>query len=107
MSDEIRCDYALAWLDGEPRDAWLRHEKEPGFKKTWEALKAFLLNLVEDPVSRVISTSIKYNDARQRSGQSAQAFATYLETLEAELSEYQEDQKAQHFLAKLRSIPCG
>ncbi|ELR03689.1 hypothetical protein GMDG_06329 [Pseudogymnoascus destructans 20631-21] len=90
------------WLEGEPRDAWLRHKKEPNFQKTWKEFKRFLLYLVQDPVNRTISTAIKYEEARQRSGQSAQAFATYLETLEAELPAYSEEHRVQHLLMKLR-----
>ncbi|ELR03320.1 hypothetical protein GMDG_06067 [Pseudogymnoascus destructans 20631-21] len=90
-SDELRCNLAAMWLEGEPRDAWLRHEKEPDFQKTWKGFKKFLLDLVEDPVNRGLSTAIKYEEARQRPGQSAQTFATYLETLEGELKAYSEE----------------
>lgn len=101
-SDELRCNLAATWLEGEPRDAWLRHEKEPGFQRTWKGFKKFLLDLVEDPVNRGISTAIKYEEARQRPGQSAQTFATYLEMLEGELTAYSEEHRVQHFLAKLQ-----
>ncbi|ELR03502.1 hypothetical protein GMDG_01253 [Pseudogymnoascus destructans 20631-21] len=89
-TDEFRCDFAATWLEGEPRDAWLRHEKEPNFQKTWKEFKRFLLDLVQDPVNRTISMVMKYEEARQRSSQLAQAFATYLETLEAEMPAYSE-----------------
>jgi hypothetical protein len=32
-SDELRCDFAATWLAGEPRDAWLRHERELGSRR--------------------------------------------------------------------------
>jgi hypothetical protein len=102
-SDALRCDFAATWLAGEPRDAWLRHEKEPGFRKTWEGFKSFLLDLVQDPVNRTIATAVRYEEARQRVGQTTQAFAAYLETLEADLPAYKEEHQVQHLFAKLRA----
>ncbi|ELR08133.1 hypothetical protein GMDG_02955 [Pseudogymnoascus destructans 20631-21] len=109
-SDHLACRRAL--------NAWLQHEKEPGFHKTWEGFKSFLLDLVQDPVNRTIAMAVKYEEVWQRVGQTTQAFAAYLQTLEADLPAYKEEHQVQHLFAKLRAdvrdkviaypeIPCS
>ena len=49
-----------------------------------------------------ISTAQNYQDAAQSTTQSVQSFTTYLNTLEAELQPYDEVQRQDHLLTRLR-----
>ncbi|KAK1076227.1 hypothetical protein LTR33_009128 [Friedmanniomyces endolithicus] len=68
----------------------------------WDDFKKFVLDSVEDPVNRSLSVTLHYEAARQRDGQTAQAFASELTTLEEQMSAYTEEQRTRHLLAKLR-----
>lgn len=70
---------------------------------TWGHFKAFLLNLIQDPVNRELETAQQYADATQAPSQSVQSFAAYINSLEAQLSIiYNEDQRRIQFFTKLR-----
>ena len=47
-----------------------------------------MLDVVEDPVNRSLSTTVAYESARQGDGQTVQAFATELATLEEQMDAY-------------------
>ena len=102
-TDEAKILYAMQYLVGEPRDAWYRHQEVvPIETLQWEYFTDYLLNLVEDPVNRQLHSAQSYSEAIQRPGQSVQAFAAYLSTLEAQLPPYKEEQLVMHFFTKLR-----
>ena len=63
---------------------------------------AFLLNQIEDPVNRELDINQAYADATQRSGQSVRDFDAYLNSLEAQMLPYSEEQRTSHFFTKLR-----
>lgn len=59
--------------------------------------------LAEDRlISSHFANIVAYETARQEEGQSAQAFATELATLEEQIAAYTPEQRTQHLLAKLR-----
>jgi hypothetical protein len=94
----------MQYLKGEPREAWYRHEStlEPA-ELTWRYYVDFLANQIEDPTNRELNNAQRYTDAAQTPGQSVHAFDAYLSGLEAQLSTYTDEQKAHHFLTRLRS----
>ncbi len=101
--DQDRILYAMQYLSGEPRDAWARKESTIDIGRcSWEYFMEYLLDLVEDPVNRQLSTAQAYMDASQNKTQSVHSFAAYLDTLEAQLPPYTEAQRVNHFLTKLR-----
>lgn len=95
--------YGVMFLAGEPRETW-HHSHCIGDleKHTWENFKQFIYDAVEDPVNRMLSVIVAYNDARQGENQTAQAFAAELATLEEQLTSYTPEQRTRHLLAKLR-----
>ena len=66
----------------------------------------YLLDLVEDPVNRQLSTAQAYMDTSQNKTQSVHSFAAYLDNLKAQLPPYTEAQRVNHFLTKLRPSIC-
>lgn len=102
-TDKERILFARMYLGGTPNTSWTNRVQSLDLNNTsWEFFKNFLHNLVEDPVNRRSNAGQKYHDAAQRPNQSAQEFANYLETLEAELSPYSESHQITHFLVRLR-----
>ena len=53
-------------------------------------------------MNRQLAYSQRWEDARQRDGQSAQTFALYLEEIESFLQPFSEPQRAERLFAKLR-----
>jgi|SRR5579862_9911631 len=66
----------------------------------WEAYKEFLKDLLQDPVMRAYTTSVRYWDARQRPGQTVIQFVTHFDELEGELAPYSDEQRYWHLLSK-------
>jgi hypothetical protein len=54
----------------------------------WDDFKSFVLDAVEDPVNRSLSTTVAYKVTKQGEGQTVQAFATALTTLEEQIDPY-------------------
>ena len=54
-----------------------------------------------DPITRAATFGQRYNDARQRPGQTVAQFVNYLNELEAELEPYTDGQRRQHLGWKL------
>jgi hypothetical protein len=65
-----------------------------------------VLDAVEDPVNRSLSTTVAYKTARQADGQTVQAFAIELATLEEQMDPYTPAQRTRHLLAKLKRELC-
>ena len=68
----------------------------------FESFVEFLQNILLDPANRRRNSAIAYEEAKQRPHQNVRAFVAYLETLEEQLEEYTEEQKANHLLAKVQ-----
>ena len=101
--DKNKVLYAMQYLEGEPRDRWAAYERSTGADtSTWKEFATYLLDLVQDPVNRTLTMAQRYQDASQRTDQSVHAFASYLETLEAELPPYSDEHRRQHLMSKLR-----
>ena len=94
--------WAQQYLTEEPKDAYYREVNSKGLISTWENYKRFFLDLIENPMNHQISTAQNYQDAAQGATQSVQSFTTYLDTLEAELQPYDEVQRQDHLLTRLR-----
>jgi hypothetical protein len=103
-SDERRILFASQYLDGEPRDAWFARESTMNVDTlTWEEFTQFLLNLIEDPVNRLLSDAQTLQDAYQRPNQTARAFDTFLSNIESRFTEqYTEEQRRMNYFTKLR-----
>lgn len=62
--------YGVIFLAGEPRETW--HQNNPVSQAevySWADFNAFVLNVVEDPVNRSLSTTVAYESARQGENQ--------------------------------------
>jgi hypothetical protein len=95
--------YGVMFLAGEPRETWHQnHSVSELDGYLWDDFKSFVLDAVEDPVNRSLSTTVAYEMARQGEGQTAQAFATELATLEEQMDPYTPAQRTRHLLAKLK-----
>jgi hypothetical protein len=95
--------YGVMFLAGEPRETWHQNNSVQQLDSySWEDFKSFVLDAVEDPVNRSLSTTVAYETARQADGQTVQAFATELATLEEQMDPYTPAQRTRHLLAKLK-----
>lgn len=102
-TDTERVLFGMMSLEGEPDEAWHNHTKGVDIGEyTWEEFAQYLLDLVEDPANRLLSAAQLYADAHQMPHQTAQAFAAYLDTIEAQLPPYSEAHRITHLLTKLK-----
>jgi len=95
----------MQYIEGDPRERWMHWwiENVDGRPAvTWEQFCAFLLNLLDDPLTRLLDAYEKYSDAKQRENQTARVFLTYLESLESQMEPYTPLQKLYHYYARLR-----
>jgi len=99
--ESTRVLYASTWLTGDPRDNW--NEAEDTDLYSWREFEAFVRNCVSDPVNRSLDVGKEYEEARQKEGESVQAFALSLSVLERELHDsYTDTQRTRHLFNKLR-----
>lgn len=102
-SDAKKVLYGMQHLHGDARERWKNHEKIVGADcSSWDEFTDFLLDIIQDPVNRGISTMQRYSEAVQKPGQSIHNFVTYLESLEADLPVYTEEHRLNHLFTKLR-----
>jgi hypothetical protein len=102
-SEREKILYGVMFLAGEPRETWHQnHSLQELDSYGWEDFRSFVLDAVEDPVNRSLSTTVAYESARQGEGQTVQAFATELATLEEQMDAYTPTQRTRHLLAKLK-----
>jgi hypothetical protein len=102
-AEQERILYGVMFLAGEPRETWHQNHSVSSLDGyLWDDFKSFVLDAVEDPVNRSLSTTVAYEMARQGEGQTAQAFATELATLEEQMDPYTPPQRTRHLLAKLK-----
>ena len=88
--------WAMQYIEGDPRERWMHWwienaEERPAV--TWEQFCTFLLNLLDDPLARLLDAHEKYSEAKQRESQTARVFLTYLESLENQMEPYTPLQK--------------
>lgn len=101
--DASKVLYAMQYLRAEPRDRWRAQEATFGRDQaTWQEFSDFLLDLIQNPVNRLLTQAQRYSDARQKPNQSVHSYVTYVENLEDELEPYSEDQRRLHLLTTLR-----
>ena len=68
-TDTSKVQYALRFLDAEPKASWRSHIGDtPKESWTWEGFESFLLDRIEDPQNRHLAISKSYADARQKPG---------------------------------------
>ncbi|KAF4546985.1 Hypothetical protein D9617_77g092390 [Elsinoe fawcettii] len=101
-SDREKILYGVMFLAGEPKETWHhRYSVDELDDQTWLQFTQFVLDAVDDPVNRGVRVTLAYEGARQKDGQSIQAFASEMATLEEQLAPYSEEQRVRHLLAKL------
>lgn len=97
---------AALQLTGEPRERWSGAERKKfrhNPRYSFTDFEAFIYACVSDPINRGFVTGAAYEKAAQRKGQTVNAFAIELATMEAQLrAGYTDAQSAQHLLNKLR-----
>lgn len=102
-TDQQKVLYGVMFLAGEPDETWhhrYRVDSLEGY--TWEQFRQFVQDAVDDPVNRGVRVTLAYEGAQQKEGQSIQAFASELATMEEQLAPYSEEQRVRHLLAKLQ-----
>lgn len=95
--------YAAALLTGDPKRTWNR-QYDPGAlpaNYTWKNFMTFLMDCVEDPVSRSTSAMYEFNIAAQKPGQTVGGFAAELATIEDPLKPFPESLRVSLLLSKL------
>lgn len=104
-SDARRALFVSAFSEeGEIQDAIYRmlEDAKPAIPQ-WEELKAFLRNLLTPEHQRSQDAARLYFSAKQRPGQTTNAFITYLEGLEENLPESTDETRLAHLKQALRS----
>jgi len=97
--------FAEQYLRGDHRSTWQRHRKAVeavGRRVTFPEFCEALLDMLQNPVVRTYTTVRKYLAVVQRKDQTVTSFVAYLDTLEAEMLAYTDDQRKMHLLCKLR-----
>lgn len=103
QSENEKVLYGVMFLAGEPRETWHQNHAVSHLETySWADFNAFVLDAVEDPVNRSLSTTVAYEVAKQGENQTVQAFATELATLKEQMDPYTAEQRTRHLLAKLK-----
>jgi len=100
--DADKVAYAQQFLRGDHRATWNRHLETLHEDPTFDEFCEHLLDQLQNPVLRTYTTVRRYNAAQQRKDQSVTSFVTHLDTLEAQMLPYTDDQRRMHLLTKLR-----
>lgn len=103
-TDKDKVIWAMQYIGGEPKDAWRSYYERmtDAHEFTWEEFTGFLMDQLADPLNRALDAATQHQRATQREGQNVRSFATYLDTLEAQLPPYAEVHRVQHLFSKLR-----
>jgi hypothetical protein len=99
--DAAKVAYAQQFLRGDHRATWNRHLATLDEDPTFDEFCEHLLDQLQNPVLRTYSTVRRFNAAQQRKDQSVTSFVTHLDTLEAQMLPYTDDQRRMHLLTKL------
>ena len=103
ITDEDKILWCNQFLGDDPKEQYHNEKaKDLNEVSTWATYVSFLLNLIEDPVNRELDLAQAYADASQRPSQSVREFDAYLNSLEAQMLPYSEEQRTSHFFTKLR-----
>ena len=103
ITNEDKILWCNQFLGDDPKEQYRNEElKDPDNVSTWTKYVAFLLNLIEDPINRELDVVQAYADASQRPHQTVREFDAYLNSLEAQMLPYSEEQRTSHFFTKLR-----
>ena len=97
--------FAEKYLRGDHRSTWQRHRKAleaEGRRVNFPEFCEALLDMLQNPVVRTYTTVRKYLAVVQRKDQTVASFVAYLDTLEAEMLAYTDNQRKMHLLCKLR-----
>jgi hypothetical protein len=102
-TDAAKITHCVSAFEGTPKTIWRRKEAADGIDTMmWEDFKEFMKDSVSDPENRNMDALLKWEEAKQREGQSVQSFVAYLDQQEDELGIYDDFQKRNNLLAKLR-----
>lgn len=87
-SAKQKVGWTQLFVKGTPDTLWAAHQtSDPNNKEhyKWDYFKQFLRNLLENSTTRQFQDNRDYEQAGQRDGESVQAYATRLATLEADM----------------------
>ncbi|KAL8757555.1 MAG: hypothetical protein Q9199_002126 [Rusavskia elegans] len=103
-SDAARVDHALKYVASNIQQEWQNYEQNRGDADqcSWKDFIEFLASLFGNPEERKMMAMQAYHDAMPRPNESVERFKAYLESLEAELPPYTEEQRALHLQLRLR-----
>jgi hypothetical protein len=97
-----KVSWAAMYLRDTPAAEWARYRKDGGTVDIeWDAFITFLTDILMESGNRQRLYTLRYENAKQRQGQSIRTFVEYLESCEEELEPYTETQRAEHLLAKI------
>jgi len=99
--DADKVAYAQQFLRGDHRATWNRHLESLDVDPTFDEFCEHLLDQLQNPVLRTYTTVRRYLTAQQRKDQSVTSFVTHLDTLEAQMLPYTDEQRRMHLLIKL------
>lgn len=101
--DTNKIIFANQFLDKDNTAAWVNYQEAEGITNiSWKQFENFLLDRIEDPANRALSSYIAYTKAEQRPNQPVSKFDAYLSSLESQIGEMAEDTRAMLFYAKLQ-----
>jgi hypothetical protein len=99
--DADKVAYAQQFLRGDHRATWNRYLESLDVDPTFDEFCEHLLDQLQNPVLRTYATVRRYLTAQQRKDQSVTSFVTHMDTLEAQMLPYSDDQRRMHLLTKL------
>jgi hypothetical protein len=103
--DEHKIRFASLFFDDEALTVWdakCREQPTLFIDWDWDQFKLFCRSMILDEHTLGIQRIQRYDQARQRAGQSVFQFAAYLEALEEELPPKTDMEKVTHFLNRLQ-----
>lgn len=102
-NDTARIDACVLAFDKGPAAKWESFERRVGIDKiTWEQFKEWIMDGIQDKANRSYGAATQYVRARQRSGQSTDDFAAYLDSLELEMGITEDAVRKSLLFGKLR-----
>lgn len=105
-SDAARVDHAFKYVASNIQQQWQNYDQNRGDagQCSWKDFIEFLASLFGSPEERQMMVMQAYHNALPRPNESVERFKAYLESLEAELPPYTEEQRALHLQLRLRMV---
>ena len=104
--DTAKIDACVLAFDKGPAAKWESYERRVGIQNvTWDQFKEWIMDGIQDKANRAFSAASQYERAWQRIGQSADDFASYLDSLELELGITDDEVQKNLLYGKLQGRP--